>query len=222
MSTRPSSSPAPARLFIGLLTAEPVLFATAERVLEPAYGPVDFRSEVFRWDMSRYYEREMGAGLLRRFVSFERLVSPAALGAIKRHTNRLEQSFARPPVGTRRLNIDPGYLDATRLVLASTKDQAHRIYLAHGIYAEVTLRYHHGAFQPFDYTYTDYRWPPTHAFLKRLRTRYLEQRRQGTRQGTSSRRTASVKRATLPESSTQACRVCPSAIKAWSASRVMR
>lgn len=173
------SSPAPAKLFVGLLTAEPALFAAAESALEPDYGPVDFRSEVFRWDMSRYYEREMGAGLLRRFLSCERLVSPAALAAIKCHTNRLEQSFTRPPKGARRLNLDPGYLDATRIVLASTKDQAHRIYLAHGIYAEVALRYHHGAFQPFDYTYPDYCWPRTHAFLKRLRRRYLEQRRQG-------------------------------------------
>jgi hypothetical protein len=174
------SSPKPAKLLVGLLSADPALFYAAEQALEPAYGPVDFRSEVFRWDMTRYYEEEMGAHLLRQFMSFERLIPPAALADLKQHTNRLEQSFARPPTaeGARRLNIDPGYLDATKLVLASTKDQAHRIYLSQGIYAEVTLRYHHGAFHAFDYTYPDYCWPQTLAFLKRLRQRYLEQLRQ--------------------------------------------
>ena len=173
-------SPKPAKLLVGLLSADPALFDAAEQALRPASGPVDFRSAVFRWDTTRYYEREMGAHLLRQFMSFERLISPAALAHLKQHTNRLEQSFARPPTteGARRLNIDPGYLDATKLVLASTKDQAHRIYLSQGIYAEVTLRYHHGAFHPFAYTYPDYCWPQTQAFLKRLRQRYLEQLRQ--------------------------------------------
>ena len=174
------SSPKPAKLLVGLLSADPALFDAAGRALEPDYGPVDFRSEVFQWDMTHYYEEEMGKHLLRQFMSFGRLISPAALADLKRHTNRLEQSFARPPTaeGARRLNIDPGYLDATKLVLASTKDQAHRIYLSQGIYAEVTLRYHHGAFHPFAYTYPDYCWPQTQAFLKRLRQRYLEQLRQ--------------------------------------------
>lgn len=174
------SSPKPIKLMVGLLSADPTLFSEAERALAHDHGPIDFRSEVFRWNMTRYYEKEMGAHLLRQFMGFERLVSPEALARLKRYTNRLERSFARPPTadGARRLNIDPGYLDANKLVLASTKDQAHRIYLSQGIYAEVTLRYHHGAFHSFDYTYPDYCWPQTRAFLKRLRQRYLEQLRQ--------------------------------------------
>ena len=173
------SSPKPAKLIIGLLSADPALFGAAQQTLTHDHGPIDFRSEVFRWEITRYYEEEMGAHLLRQFVSFERLISPEALAGLKRHTDRLERSFASPPTadGARRLNIDPGYLDATKLVLASTKDQAHRIYLSQGIYAEVTLRYHHGAFHPFEYTYPDYCWPQTQTFLRQLRQRYLEQLR---------------------------------------------
>ena len=97
------------------------------------------------------------------------------------HQNPSPPSVVPPtpssPTSPRRVNLDPGYLDATKLVLASTKNQAHRLYLSQGIYAEVTLLYHHGAFHPFVYTYADYRWPETHAFLRRVRTRYLEQMR---------------------------------------------
>ena len=95
----PVSSPTPAKLMVGLLSADPALFDAAEQVLRPAYGPADFRSEVFQWEITRYYEQEMGARLLRQFMSFERLISPAALADLKRHTNRLEQSFARPANG---------------------------------------------------------------------------------------------------------------------------
>ncbi len=179
------SAPKPSKLLIGLLSADPALFSAVERALARDHGPVDLRSEILQWKMTRYYEKEMGAHLLRQFMSFERLISPAALAHLKLDTNRLEWSFASPPTvdGARRLNIDPGYLDANKLILASTKDQAHRIYLSQGIYAEVTLRYHHGAFHPFDYTYPDYCWPQTQVFLKRLRQRYLEQLRKssGTR-----------------------------------------
>ena len=144
------------------------------------YGPIDLRSDIFPWEMTTYYQREMGKHLLRQFISFEQLIPPEDLTCIKRKTNTLECSFASPPTadGARRLNLDPGNLDANKLVLASTKDQAHRIYLSQGIYAEVTLRYHHGAFHPFEYTYPDYCWPETHDFLRQIRKCYLEQLRQ--------------------------------------------
>jgi hypothetical protein len=100
-------------------------------------------------------------------------------------TNALELSLsaAASPSSARRVNLDPGYLDATKLVLASTKNQAHRLYLSQGIYAEVTLLYHHKAFHPFIYTYEDYRWPETHTFLQRVRKQYLEQLRAEKKEG---------------------------------------
>ena len=171
--------PQPVKLLIALLSADPALFTTAATQLQKSYGPVDLESVVFPWNTTDYYREEMGENLLRTFVGFERLISPEDLARIKLETNALELSFssASAPSSPRRLNLDPGYLDAAKLVLASTKNQAHRIYLSHGIYAEVTLLFHHGAFHPFVYTYADYRWPETHAFLQRVRAQYLEQLR---------------------------------------------
>lgn len=194
--------PSPVKLIVALLSAYPDLLTVATKELAEYYGESDLESEVFPWNLTCYYRDEMGEGLLRKFLSFERLVSPEDLSAIKLQTNAIESHFTHstPPhdpaakdhAARRRINLDPGYLDANKLVLASTKSAAHRLYLSQGIYAEVTLLFHHGAFHPFEYTYTDYRWPETITFLLRVRTRYLEQLRGGG--GGSSKRRPSPSR----------------------------
>jgi hypothetical protein len=171
------SLPQPVKLFLALLSADACLLHTATARLEQSYGAVDLHSDIVLWNTSNYYRAEMGDSLLRQFVAFELLISPEEIAQIKLDTNTLESALSPIP-NARSLNLDPGYVDANKLVLASTKNQGHRIYIARGIYAEVTLLYHHGTFHPFLYTYTDYRWPETHAFLQQVRKRYLEQTRQ--------------------------------------------
>ena len=171
--------PKPVKLLVALLTNDPALFTLSVTHLQSQYGPIDLESETFPWNMTNYYRKEMGENLLRKFVTFERLIAPDALASIKLSTNALETSLSdgESPTSPRRVNLDPGYIDATKLVLASTKDQAHRLYLSHGIYAEVTLLYYHGEFRPFVYTYPDYQWPETHAFLRRVQKLYRDQLR---------------------------------------------
>ncbi len=181
------TSPCLVKVIVALLSAYPHLFTAAARELSQHYGRSDLESEVFPWETTQYYRSEMGEGLLRKFLSFEQLVSPADLPAIKLQTNAIESYFSCPAtlqapaekdlMAQRRVNLDPGYLDANKLVLASTKGAAHRLYLAQGIYAEVTLLFHHGTFHPFVYTYADYRWPETKTFFLRVRSRYLQQLR---------------------------------------------
>jgi hypothetical protein len=171
--------PRPVKLLTALLSADVDLFAEAIDNLGKTYGPIDLASEVFPWHTTEYYREEMGENLLRKFISFERLISPEELVLVKLETNARELALSGlvSEDALRRINLDPGYLDATKLVLASTKDQAHRLYLSRGIYAEVTLLYHHKAFHPFIYTYEDYRWPQTHEFLQKVRKHYLAQLR---------------------------------------------
>ena len=118
----------------------------------------------------------MGPGLLKQFVAFRDLVRPEALAPIKLQTNVLESQLAElglfPEV--RPLNLDPGILTLGKFLLATTKDQQHRIYLRDGIFAEVTLRFQFGAFEPWPWTYADYRRPEVHAFLQSARTYYRD------------------------------------------------
>jgi hypothetical protein len=169
--------PRPVKLFIALITAHDDLFPTVERDLGALFGAIDSASAIFPWTVSDYYESEMGAGLRRRFLSFERLISPEGLAEIKHKTRDVEDRYRRAE-GTgrrRRVNIDPGYVDAGKVVLASTKGAGHRMYLRAGIYGETTLLFYDGSFHPFPYTYRDFLWPETLAFLTDLRARYLGQ-----------------------------------------------
>ena len=102
----------------------------------------------------RYYEPTMGPGLRKQLWAFERHIDPAALPDIKHHTNDLELALAAesPRPEPRPINLDPGYLTLAKLVLATTKDQAHRLYLRDGIFAEVTLHFRDWGFQPWPWT----------------------------------------------------------------------
>jgi hypothetical protein len=173
------TDPKPAKYFVGLLSSDIQVLDSVETDLKASLGRIDGRSETLPWDLSSFYEKEMGRGLLRRFVSFRPLISPGNLAAVKHQTQRIEEEYASSALegSARRVNVDPGYLDAGKVVLASTKSAAHRIYLNSGIYGEITLLYYDGAFQSFSYTYRDYQWPETVAFLTSVRLAYLDQLR---------------------------------------------
>ena len=146
----------------------------AEKALEEAFGAVDLRSERIPFDQTSYYQEEMGDELVREWVSLQQLVQQDAIADAKLTTNRLEGRFARPD-GSRAVNFDPGYILPSRLVLATTKDFAHRIYVGKGMYAEVTLIYRKGEFRPLDWTYPDYRQAVALDFFKAVRSAYLAQ-----------------------------------------------
>jgi len=169
----------PVKLIAGLLGGDVDLLRRARQKLAHEFGPVDLESELWPFDRTDYYEAQMGPGLQRQFLSFARLIRPDALAEIKCRTNRLEQQIADDcqPLGyPRPVNIDPGYLDLAKLVLATTKDRSHRVYLGEGIYAEVTLHYADGAWRPWPWTYPDYHKPEYHAFFARVRACYRDQR----------------------------------------------
>ena len=168
--------PKPAKYFVALLTSDNNLLTAVETDLSSVLGEIDGRSETVSWTASNFYEKEMGPGLLRRFVACADLRSPQDMAAIKLRTQQIEDTY-RTANSNRRINLDPGYLDAYKVVLASTKNASQRIYLNSGIYAEATLLYYDGAFHGLEYTYRDYLWPDTLAFLAQLRTRYLTQLR---------------------------------------------
>jgi Domain of unknown function (DUF4416) len=133
--------------------------AWAKERAEAAWGPVALESEPFAFDATDYYESTMGAGIEKCFWAFEQLVDPATLAELKRLTNVWESEYAEGGghAEARPLNLDPGYVTPAKLVLASTKDHAHRVYLSRGIFAEVTLFYKDRRWQHRDWTFADYR-----------------------------------------------------------------
>jgi len=148
----------------------------ARRALANRFGAIDYQSEVLPFDHTTFYAREFGEGLVRQIVAFAELIPPDRLAEIKRVTNELEMTWAAD--GRRRVNLDPGYVSLSKMVLATTKNYSHRIYLGQGIYAEVTLHYKGGSFQPWEWTYPDYASPPYLEVFNKIRGIYVAQLRQ--------------------------------------------
>ncbi len=144
---------------------------------EAAFGAIVLESEAFPFTETNYYEDTMGRDLTKTFLVFERLIDPAELVDIKHETNRWEEAYAEHShhPESRPLNLDPGYLSEAKLVLASTKDRDHRIYLDRGIYAECTLFFQRGQWRAREWTYPDYRREDYHQFFDRCRD-YLRDR----------------------------------------------
>jgi hypothetical protein len=170
-----ASEPPQVKLIASLLTGDAALFHTAKETLVGAFGPVDFESELLPFDHTDYYTPEFGPNLRRQFVAFEHLVDPGDLPSIKRRTNEIECSLALGE--RRRINIDPGYVSLVKLVLASTKNHAHRLYLGQGIFGEGTLSYQGGRFRPWPWTYPDYGSELYCALFGQIRERYKAQLR---------------------------------------------
>lgn len=165
-----------AKLFVGLLTAVAGLEPQVRADLEKHFGPVDVQSPTFNFDFTDYYQAEMGDGLKRVFFSFQRLIDPAELASVKVRTNQIEVRYRDTtwPM-PRPINLDPGYLQLSKLVLASTKDFFHRIYLGQGIYAEVTMYFRGKSYRALDWTYPDYRSGQYERFFLQVRDIYRKQ-----------------------------------------------
>ena len=170
----------PVKLICGVLAGRGEWLDAACPLLERELGPIDLSSETWPFDFTDYYEKEMGPGLLRRFYSFRELMNPEHLVDVKHATNRLEKVLSGKLSGgpPRPVNLDPGYVCGSKLVLASTKDYSHRIYLRAGIFAEVTLRWRSGKFEPLEWTYPDYRTERYLECFSRVRGIYMEQLRE--------------------------------------------
>ncbi|MEE8290294.1 MAG: DUF4416 family protein [Candidatus Tectomicrobia bacterium] len=170
-------APSQGKLFCALLLAPNLCSHEVETTLERTFGTITLRSTPLPFTQTTYYAREMGGELTRYYIAFDPLISLAELATVKHTTNHLESTWAVDG-GQRRVNLDPGYLELAKVVLATTKDHVHRLYIGAGMFAEVTLRYQHKSFQPWEWTYPDYRLPTTLRFFNQLRNQYQTQLRQ--------------------------------------------
>lgn len=187
------ASPLPVKLFVGILSRDVALLDQCTDNFRRTFGPADFLSPLLPWDHTDYYEGEMGKELFRRFVFAAGTIDPGRLSEIKHITNGWEATLAEHSTdGLRRnVNIDPGYVTEAKVVLATGKDFPHRVYIGNGIYAEATLRYERqkNEFQPWEYTYPDFRREDVRGWFNDARKRLRAEIKRSTdgRRGSASR-----------------------------------
>jgi hypothetical protein len=167
-------TPFPVLLVIAAFSRHMEALTWAQDRLPEVFGPIAWVSLLFEFRQTRYYEATMGSGLRKHFLVFQDLICADRLAEIKLRTNEVEDELARSGRHDepRPLNLDPGLLTLGKFQLATTKDQAHRIYLRDGIFSEVTLRFQAGAFEPWPWTYADYRLDTVRAVLREARDYY--------------------------------------------------
>jgi hypothetical protein len=166
----------PAKLIVGIISSLDAAIRRTEEAVTASYGPVDLKSAAFLFDQTDYYDKQMGKGLSRLFLGFSRLVPPESLSSIKVYTNALEEeikkSFARDE---RIVNIDPGILTGSALIMATAKDFAHRIPLSQGIYAHLELLFSRKAVKLLPWTYPDFKQEGYQKYFLEARQVYLRQ-----------------------------------------------
>ncbi len=165
--------PLPVKFICVFIYTTEEIYQRAKVILEKKFGKVDFESEKIDFNYTDYYCPEMGKPLFRRFISFKKLRRPEQFISVKLYCVKLEKKFALN--SRRRINIDPGYLTDAKLVLTTTKNFSHRIYLGKGVYAEVTLRYLKDNFSEFSTTFPDYRTLNYKAIFLNIRKIYHRQ-----------------------------------------------
>lgn len=167
----PRRTASPALLVCAVFSRYPEAFSWAEGQATSHWGPLLEKSAAFAFDETSYYEAAMGTHLQKQLWAFEQLISQDELPKFKHEANQWEDLYAKHTEHEvpRPLNLDPGYVTLGKLVLASTKNHSHRVYLAEGIFAEVTLHFRFGKWEPWPWTYQDYRRPEVHEFLSRCR-----------------------------------------------------
>jgi hypothetical protein len=172
-----TNQPKPVKLIVGIFAADAQCLQTAVETVTKEFGTADLVSDVWPFDKTTYYKKESGEHLLRQFVSIEKPIDPGELANIKHTTNRLEQELAEQLKRDvpRPVNLDPGIIELSKLVLATTKNFSHRIYIGNQMYAEVTLVFEKGAWSVQPYTYPDYRQPCYWDFFEKVRKKLLAQ-----------------------------------------------
>jgi hypothetical protein len=155
------------KYFIGALFSSEPLLKTAIEMAAVQFGQIDRESNSYLFNWTAYYEAEMGKPIYRQFFSFEKLLTPDFLAAAKLITNEIEQQLAVE--GKRKVNLDVGYLDYDKVVLASAKYGIHKIYLDKGIYADLALHYEKGKYSAYPWAFLDFQSAEYRPFFLRVR-----------------------------------------------------
>ncbi len=165
--------PAPVKLFMGLIYEPKARVNEILDQLQEKLGQIDFESNARPFDHSSYYREEMGDHLLRKLITFQKLIRRDEIVEIKTFTNKLEEVFSYE--GSRTVNIDPGYIAQEHIILATGKGYSHRPYLGRGVYADLTLRYIKDEYTVLQWTYPDYGAEEIRDLFKELRKQYVSQ-----------------------------------------------
>ncbi|MFC1548520.1 DUF4416 family protein [Candidatus Omnitrophota bacterium] len=165
----------PIKLVVSLIFKDDMVIKKTEDILRKKYGEFDSHERTLPFDFTDYYDKEFGKPLKRKLMCFKKPVNKEKIADIKIATNRIEARFRKK--GNRTVNIDPGYITEAKLVLLTTKDYTHRVYVGKRVFAESTLFFQDGTFKPWPWTYPDYASEELISYFNKVRDLYIKEMR---------------------------------------------
>lgn len=168
-------SPEKIKFFVAVLYKEDRFLPDALQRLQLRWGTIDYKSPAAHFDVTDYYQPEMGTPLYRMIITFEPIMSPTVMVDMKLHCNEVENACRAG--GKRVVNLDCGYLDHHKIVLASAKEAGQKVYLDKGIWADLAARYKKKRFEPFEWSFPDFKDARYNQIFCEIRARYMQQRR---------------------------------------------
>ena len=162
---------------LGVLFQEEEYYQELQHHLETVGVEIEFESESLRFDSTDYYEKEMGTELRRIFLSLKGIFPVEESVLFKLETTEWEHRWRES--GLRSLNLDPGYLDLSRVVLLSGKEGSHKIYLRNGVWADLVLLKDKGGYRNFPWTFPDIRIGRYDDFFLQLRAEFKKEKSLG-------------------------------------------
>lgn len=153
---RAFEKPAPAALIVAAMWSPSFEFSDILTCLENEFGRIAFHSPVFSFSkLSSYYAPEMGENLSKCFFAFEASIDRHRLIEMKKRTYDIETKFLTN-TGERQVNLDPMILTLENLIIATSKNYSHRVYLGDGVFGDLALIRKGRQYQPLPWTYPDY------------------------------------------------------------------
>lgn len=162
----------PVKLVSSIIYKDENLRDLAEEKLKKLLGPLEVQEKDLIFDKTDYYDEEFGGPLRRKLICFKKLLPIKKVAEIKIKANRIEDLFKVQ--GKRTVNIDPGYVTEAKLVLLTTKDYTHRVYVGKNIFAESTLFFKDGEFNSWPWTYPDYASSDLKSYFNEIREIYMQ------------------------------------------------
>ncbi len=157
-------------LGFALLWKEESYLIDTEKILKEKFGNILEETKPFQLPFSKYYIQEMGEPLQKKYILLEKVIDKTFLKELKIFSMELENKFSKN--NRRNINIDPFYIDMDQLVIATKKYRGNRIYIGDNLYIELELWFHNKSYQPFPWTYIDYK---EHIpFFNKFRKKYLK------------------------------------------------
>ena len=144
-------------MIIAIMYSDKRVYGQVKDILIKEYGEIKAESDEYDFDQfTSFYEKEMGKGLVKRFLIFVKDIEKKDLIEIKNKITEIEKEFLKDE--NRTINLDPGYINGDELVLASFKSGTnYKEDLGGGVYAHKVLEFKEKNVERFWHTFPDYR-----------------------------------------------------------------